>query len=72
MERPQPYPRSAFAHFIEIQTRWMDNDIYGHINNAVHYSYFDSAVNRYLIDTGALDLLDGAVWSSGGNGLQLF
>ena len=34
----------------------MDNDIYGHINNAVHYSYFDTAVNRYLIDTGVLDL----------------
>jgi acyl-CoA thioester hydrolase len=45
----------------EIQTRWMDNDIYGHVNNAVHYSYFDTAVNRYLIDTGALDLQHGAV-----------
>jgi len=39
----------------------MDNDIYGHVNNAVHYSYFDTAVNRYLIDTGALDLQSGAV-----------
>lgn len=39
----------------------MDNDIYGHVNNAVHYSYFDTAVNRYLIDTGALDLQNGAV-----------
>ncbi len=39
----------------------MDNDIYGHVNNAVHYSYFDTAVNRYLIDTGALDLQHGAV-----------
>jgi acyl-CoA thioester hydrolase len=39
----------------------MDNDIYGHVNNAVHYSYFDTAVNRYLIDTGALDFENGAV-----------
>ena len=61
MERPQPLTRSDFPHFLEIQTRWMDNDIYGHVNNAVHYSYFDTAVNRYLIDTGALDLQSGAV-----------
>ena len=39
----------------------MDNDIYGHVNNAVHYSYFDTAVNRYLIETGALDLQNGSV-----------
>jgi len=39
----------------------MDNDIYGHVNNAVHYSYFDTAVNRYLIDKGALDIQNGAV-----------
>lgn len=39
----------------------MDNDIYGHVNNAVHYSYFDTAVNRYLIDSGALDFENGAV-----------
>ncbi len=39
----------------------MDNDIYGHINNAVHYSYFDTAVNRYLIDTGVLDLRNSTV-----------
>jgi acyl-CoA thioester hydrolase len=61
VERPQPLTRSDFPHFLEIQTRWMDNDIYGHVNNAVHYSYFDTAVNRYLIDTGALDLQSGAV-----------
>ena len=39
----------------------MDNDIYGHVNNAVHYSYFDTAVNRYLIDNRALDIQNGAV-----------
>ena len=61
MDRPQPWTRAAFPHFLEIQTRWMDNDIYGHVNNAVHYSYFDTAVNRYLIDTGVLDLRHSAV-----------
>lgn len=61
MERAQPWARTAFRHFVEIQTRWMDNDIYGHVNNAVHYSYFDTAVNRHLIDTGGLDLQHGAV-----------
>jgi len=39
----------------------MDNDVYGHVNNAVHYSYFDTAVNRYLIDAGGLDLQNGDV-----------
>ncbi len=61
MERPKPWPRTGFLHFRDIQTRWMDNDIYGHVNNAVHYSYFDTAVNRYLIETGALDLQNGSV-----------
>jgi len=61
MERTQPWTRSGFPHFLEIQTRWMDNDIYGHVNNAVHYSYFDTTVNRYLIDTGVLDLWNSAV-----------
>ena len=61
MERAQPWTRAAFPHFLEIQTRWMDNDIYGHVNNAVHYSYYDTAVNRYLIDTGVLDLQNSPV-----------
>jgi len=61
MERPQPWTRAGFPHFLEIQTRWMDNDIYGHVNNAVHYSYFDTTVNRYLIDTGVLDLQNSTV-----------
>jgi acyl-CoA thioester hydrolase len=61
VERPQPFPRLAFPHFLEIQTRWMDNDIYGHVNNAVHYSYFDTVVNRFLLETGALDLKNSTV-----------
>jgi acyl-CoA thioester hydrolase len=42
-------------------TRWMDNDAYGHLNNVVYFSLFDTAVNRYLIEAGALDIQHGAV-----------
>jgi acyl-CoA thioester hydrolase len=51
--RPQ---RSDFAAFRQIQTRWMDNDAYGHMNNVVHYSLFDTAVNGWLIEQGLLDV----------------
>lgn len=46
--------RDGFRHFSTIPTRWADNDVYGHINNAIYYFYFDTAVNRYLIDHGGL------------------
>ncbi len=59
--RPGPAPRSAFRHFETIATRWMDNDVYGHVNNVVHYSLFDTAVNRMLIQKGALDIHAGGV-----------
>jgi acyl-CoA thioester hydrolase len=49
-------PRSAFPHFLAIPTRWMDNDVYGHVNNVNYYSFFDTAVNRLLIDRGVLDI----------------
>ena len=61
MVRIQPEPRSAFRHFLPIATRWMDNDVYGHVNNVVYYSYFDTVVNQYLISQGALDIHDGKV-----------
>ena len=54
--KPQPEPRSAYKAFRTITTRWMDNDAYGHVNNVVYYSYFDTVVNRYLIEAGALDI----------------
>jgi acyl-CoA thioester hydrolase len=54
--RPHPEHRAAYKAFREITTRWMDNDVYGHVNNVVYYSYFDTAVNQYLIDVGYLDL----------------
>ncbi|MCW2240120.1 acyl-CoA thioesterase [Azospirillum canadense] len=48
--------RADYRHFLTIPTRWMDNDVYGHVNNVVYYSYFDTVVNRYLIDAGALEI----------------
>ncbi|MCP4876525.1 MAG: acyl-CoA thioesterase [Gammaproteobacteria bacterium] len=53
--------RGDYNIFYPITTRWMDNDIYGHINNVQYYSYFDTAVNRYLIEQGVLDIHQGAV-----------
>lgn len=54
--RQQPNGRNAYQQFLTITTRWMDNDVYGHINNVQYYSYFDTAVNRFLIDQGVLDI----------------
>jgi acyl-CoA thioester hydrolase len=54
-------PRSAFLHFTALPTRWADNDIYGHVNNVVYYSYFDTAVNAFLIERGVLDIHHGDV-----------
>lgn len=51
--------RQAYKHFLTIPTRWMDNDIYGHINNVVYYSYFDTVVNGYLIEENVLDIHGG-------------
>ena len=48
--------RTAYGHFLAIPTRWMDNDIYGHVNNVVYYSYFDTVINDYLIAEGGLDI----------------
>lgn len=48
--------RADYLHFSGITTRWMDNDVYGHVNNVVYYSWFDTAVNGYLVAKGALDI----------------
>jgi acyl-CoA thioester hydrolase len=53
--------RDDYRHFQPVTTRWHDNDIYGHVNNVVYYSYFDSAVNTYLIESGGLDIHAGDV-----------
>lgn len=55
IDRPIPLTRDAFKHKRFVQTRWADNDIYGHANNVVYYSYFDTVVNSYLIEAGVLD-----------------
>ena len=49
-------PRSAFPHIVALPTRWMDNDSYGHVNNVNYYSFFDTAVNQFLIGRGVLDI----------------
>ena len=55
-ERPAPSSRADYRAFQHITTRWMANDIYGHINNVVHYSLFDTAVNGWLIERNVLDI----------------
>ncbi|MCU0939437.1 MAG: acyl-CoA thioesterase [Burkholderiaceae bacterium] len=56
IERARPELRTSYRHFLPIQTRWADNDAYGHVNNVVYYSWFDTVVNQYLIAAGALDI----------------
>ena len=53
--RMQPDTRSRYAHFVELTTRWLDNDVYRHVNNVVYYSFFDTAVNQYMLAAGVLD-----------------
>ena len=59
--RPQAKARDHYRVFRTIGTRWSDNDIYGHVNNVVYYSWFDTAVNAWLIERGALDIHGGEV-----------
>ena len=61
VERPPIPTRADFRHFRTLPTRWMDNDVYGHVNNVVYYSYIDTAVNRFLIDEAGLDFVNGNV-----------
>ncbi len=58
-DKPRPAPRSDYRVFRSIGTSWMDNDAYGHVNNVVYYSWFDTAVNAYLIEHGVLDIHQG-------------
>jgi acyl-CoA thioester hydrolase len=59
--RPQAEHRAAYKTFRTIGTRWMDNDAYGHVNNVVYYSWFDTVVNAYLVESGALDIHESPV-----------
>lgn len=57
----RPQTRGDYLYFLEIPTRWLDNDNYGHVNNVVYYAYFDTVVNEYLIRQGGLDIHHGDV-----------
>jgi acyl-CoA thioester hydrolase len=54
-----PAFRDAYPAFLAIPTRWMDNDVYGHVNNVTYYSYFDTVVNEHLVRAGGLDFRNG-------------
>ncbi|HEY1013992.1 MAG TPA: acyl-CoA thioesterase [Herpetosiphonaceae bacterium] len=55
MAEDERFERRAYRHFADLPTRWMDNDIYGHVNNVLYYAFFDTAINQYLIAEGGLD-----------------
>lgn len=61
MTRSPPSVRTGFKVFRPLQTRWADNDMYGHMNNVVHYKLFDTAINEWLIEAGLLDPYAGAI-----------
>ncbi len=54
--RPAAHNINDYPHKMGIQTRWNDNDVYGHVNNAVYYTWFDTLVNNFLIDNGLLEI----------------
>ena len=56
MKKPEPKSVDEYFHFQKIPTRWMDNDVYQHVNNVIYYSFFDTVVNHYLIDKGVLNI----------------
>jgi len=59
MSRQPLLPKDAYRHWHRIETLWADNDVYGHVNNTVHYRWFDTVVNTWLIDAGLLDPVNG-------------
>lgn len=61
MSRAAAETRDRYKHFLAIGTRWMDNDVYRHVNNVVYYSWFDTVVNEYLVAKGALDIARSSV-----------
>jgi acyl-CoA thioester hydrolase len=60
-ERTPAGRRADYRHFLEMPTRWMDNDAYGHLNNAIYYAFFDTVINRYLVDVGGFDFQNSPV-----------
>lgn len=53
--KPSPHQRSEYYWFTPITTRWMDNDVFGHVNNVIYYSYFDTIANSYMVEEGGFD-----------------
>ena len=53
--------RAYYLYYLNMPTRWMDNDLYGHVNNVTYYAYFDTVINRYLIDEGGLDIQNSGI-----------
>ena len=58
MSKPIAESRSAYRYFRDITTRWMDNDVYAHVNNVVYYSWFDTVVNAWLLEQKVLDFAE--------------
>lgn len=56
MSRPTPNDFDSYPYHSAIQTRWADNDVYGHVNNSVYYFYFDTVVNNWLIENELLEI----------------
>jgi acyl-CoA thioester hydrolase len=61
MTKPAPDTRDCYAYLQAIETRWMDNDAYGHVNNAIYFSWFDTVISRYMLGEGILDRASGPV-----------
>ncbi|WP_433771706.1 acyl-CoA thioesterase [Pseudomonas putida] len=55
MSKPVPHQRDDYRYLRDITTRWMDNDVYGHVNNVIYYSWFDTVVNGWLLEQNLLD-----------------
>ena len=72
MKKAEPAIRTSFPHFLAITTRWMDNDAYNHVNNVNYYSYFDTAVNEYMLREGVLSMATGPVCLVVETGCQYF
>ena len=53
--------RAEYRYFLDIPTRWMDNDVYRHVNNVTYYSWFDTVIARFLLGSGAINLTDSPV-----------
>jgi acyl-CoA thioester hydrolase len=72
MSKTQPPNRQRFPHFLAITTRWLDNDVYNHVNNVNYYSYFDTVVNEYMLREGVLSMETGPICLVVETGCQYF